>query len=191
MARAVVDAVLCQHAVHLRHLAACGLGSPARVAALGGGARDARMVRLLASLLGHPVQRCGDDETGARGAALYAAQSQGAAADQLIARCSTMEPEAEHARAHVEFLASYSELCSSRSRFCASVQVSDMNQAQGTNSSVSERPEKLHGLHFSTIVVGAGINGVGTFRDRACRAWTVWWWTRAISPAVPAAHLRA
>ena len=40
-----------------------------------------------------------------------------------------------------------------------------MNQAQGTNSSAFERPEKLHGLHFSTIVVGAGINGVGTFRD--------------------------
>ncbi len=107
MARAVVDAVLCQHSLHLQHLAACGLGSPARVAALGGGARDARMVQLLASLLGHPVQRCGDDETGARGAALYAAQAQRAPVDALIARCTTIEPDALQAGAHVHFLNSY------------------------------------------------------------------------------------
>ncbi|QIL83493.1 carbohydrate kinase [Diaphorobacter sp. HDW4A] len=110
MARAVVDAVLSQHSVHLQHLAACGLGSPARVAALGGGARDARMVQLLASLLGHPVQRCGDDETGARGAALYAAQSQGAPTAPLLARCSTITPDPLQATAHARFLADYAEL---------------------------------------------------------------------------------
>ncbi|MCW5221352.1 carbohydrate kinase [Verminephrobacter aporrectodeae subsp. tuberculatae] len=78
MARAVVDAVAALHARHLGRLASCGLGVRTRVAALGGGARDVRLVRLIASFLGHPVARCGDDETGARGAALYAAMSQGA-----------------------------------------------------------------------------------------------------------------
>ncbi|MDR2335853.1 MAG: carbohydrate kinase [Burkholderiaceae bacterium] len=110
MARAVIDAVLTRHAVHLRHLAACRLGEPGRVAALGGGARDVRMVQLLASLLGHPVQRCGDDETGARGAAIYAAQSQGAPADTLAARCSTIEPDHLDGGAHADFFASHGEL---------------------------------------------------------------------------------
>jgi L-xylulokinase len=76
MARAVVDAVAALHARHLARLASFGLGVPEQVAALGGGARDARLVRLIASFLGHPLERCGDDETGARGAALYAAASQ-------------------------------------------------------------------------------------------------------------------
>jgi L-xylulokinase len=77
MARAVVDAVAALHARHLARLASFGLGVPGRVAALGGGARDIRLVRLIATFLGHPVQRCGDDESGARGAAGYAARSQG------------------------------------------------------------------------------------------------------------------
>lgn len=78
MARAVVDAVAALHARHLARLASFGLGVRGPVAALGGGARDARLVRLIASFLGQPMERCGDDETGARGAALYAARSQGA-----------------------------------------------------------------------------------------------------------------
>lgn len=57
MARAVVDAVAALHARHLKRLAALGLGAPGLVAALGGGARDARLVCLLASLLGHPIDR--------------------------------------------------------------------------------------------------------------------------------------
>lgn len=103
MARAVVDAVAVLHARHLDRLAGFGLAAPQRVAALGGGARDARLVQLLASLLGHPVERCGDDETGARGAALHAALSQGASADTLPAHCTRVEPAANEARAHADF----------------------------------------------------------------------------------------
>lgn len=77
MARAVVDAVAALHARHLARLASFGLGVRGPVAALGGGARDARLVKLIASFLGQPMERCGDDETGARGAAMYAAKSQG------------------------------------------------------------------------------------------------------------------
>jgi L-xylulokinase len=80
------------------------------VAALGGGARDARLVQLLASFLGHPVERCGDDETGARGAALHAARSQGAPLDVLPARRDVVEPLAQEARAHEDFRADFAEL---------------------------------------------------------------------------------
>jgi L-xylulokinase len=110
MARAVVDAVAALHAQHLGRLASFGLGAPGRVAALGGGARDARLVQLLASFLGHPVERCGDDETGARGAALHAARSQGAPLDVLPARRDVVEPLAQEARAHEDFRADFAEL---------------------------------------------------------------------------------
>ena len=111
MARAVVDAVVALHARHLGRLAVHGLGVTGRVAALGGGARDERMVRLLASFLGHPVARCGDDETGARGAALYAAMSQGAAGGGSVipAHCSVVEPDIA-GQAHADYFARFNEL---------------------------------------------------------------------------------
>lgn len=109
MARAVVDAVAVLHAHHLARLASFGLGVPGRVAALGGGARDARLAQLLASFLGHPVERCGDDETGARGAALYAAQSQGASAGALPAPRDVIEPTPHEAAAHADFRAGFTE----------------------------------------------------------------------------------
>ncbi|QIL83492.1 glycerol-3-phosphate dehydrogenase/oxidase [Diaphorobacter sp. HDW4A] len=40
-----------------------------------------------------------------------------------------------------------------------------MNPATGTKSTAYTRPAALHGRHFSTVIVGAGINGVGVFRD--------------------------
>ena len=103
MARAVVDAVVALHAQHLTRLASFDLGVPGRVAALGGGARDARLVQLLASMLGHAVERCGDDETGARGAALHAAQSQGAPLSTLPAPCDLVEPSLRDVQACVGF----------------------------------------------------------------------------------------
>lgn len=113
MARAVVDAVAALHARHTARLAACGLDVSASTV-LGGGASDTRLVRLLAGFLGRPVQRCADDETGARGAALYAAMSQGidrAAPDSaLLAPCDTVEPDAAQARAHADFNAGFNEL---------------------------------------------------------------------------------
>jgi L-xylulokinase len=111
MARAVVDALVALHAGHLTRLASCGLGVPGLVAALGGGARDARVVRLLASFLGHPVERCGDDETGARGAAAYAAASQGRRAPEALpAPREVVEPLPDPAGAHADFRAGFDEL---------------------------------------------------------------------------------
>ena len=109
MARAVVDAVAALHARHLARLASFGLGVPGRVAALGGGARDSRLVRLIATFLGHPVQRCGDDESGARGAAGYAARSQGLPG--LPAPPMTwVEPDLPALSAHADFYDSLHEL---------------------------------------------------------------------------------
>ncbi|WP_338328844.1 FGGY-family carbohydrate kinase [Achromobacter xylosoxidans] len=108
LARAVVDGVAAWHAWHLKRLAERGLGAPGRVAALGGGARDRRMAQLLAGFLGHAVERCGDDETGARGAAGYAALSQGQdAADCLPAPCERVEPDPRQQAAHRDFYAHF------------------------------------------------------------------------------------
>jgi len=112
LARAAVDAVLALHAWHLDRLAVLGLGAPAQVAALGGGARDVRMVQLLADFLGHPVERCGDDETGARGAALYAARAVGAPAGTLPAPRDLVQP-AGGAAAHAGFRAGFDALLDS------------------------------------------------------------------------------
>jgi L-xylulokinase len=113
MARAVVDAVVALHARHAARLAACGLPASASTV-LGGGASDARLVRLLASFLGHPVERCADDETGARGAAIYAAMSQSidhaGQGSALLAPCDTVEPDATEACAHADFNAGFNEL---------------------------------------------------------------------------------
>jgi L-xylulokinase len=105
--------VITLHALHLARLSSFGLGEPGRVAALGGGARDHRMVQLLATMLGHPVQRCGDDETGARGAALLAAQSQGASADVLPAPADLVEPDEAAIPAHQAFRADFNALLES------------------------------------------------------------------------------
>jgi len=116
MARAVVDALVALHARHLRQLASCGLGVPGLVAALGGGARDVRVVRLLASFLAHPVERCGDDETGARGAAACAAASQGRREPQALpAPREVVEPLAHEVPAHADFCAAFDELLQSLS----------------------------------------------------------------------------
>jgi L-xylulokinase len=118
MARAVVDAVAALHARHTARLAAAGLAA-GETTVLGGGASDARLVRLLAAFLGRPVERCADDETGARGAALYAAISQGlddAAPDStLLAPCEVIEPDAREANAHADFNAGFNELIDSMS----------------------------------------------------------------------------
>ncbi|OGB13847.1 MAG: carbohydrate kinase [Burkholderiales bacterium RIFCSPLOWO2_12_67_14] len=114
MARAVVDAVAALHARHTARLATAGLPVSANTV-LGGGASDARLVRLLAGLLGRPVERCADDETGARGAAIYAAMSQGIDTHPLRAPCDTVEPDAGQARAHADFNATFNELIATMS----------------------------------------------------------------------------
>lgn len=112
LARAAVDAVAALHARHLGRLAACGLVAPGELTALGGGARDKRLVQLLASFVGRPVRRCGDDETGARGAARHAARSVGletaGAPGVLPVACDTVDPVALDE--HAEFFAGFNDL---------------------------------------------------------------------------------
>ncbi|UXH80012.1 FGGY family carbohydrate kinase [Roseateles amylovorans] len=118
MARALVDAVMAQHARHLKRLAACGLGLPNLAAALGGGARDARMVQLMANFLGHAVERCGDDETGARGAALDAARALGwrdvlptaTEPGLLPVHCTRLEPQPDATGRHAAYLDGFEQL---------------------------------------------------------------------------------
>jgi L-xylulokinase len=118
MARAVVDAVAALHARHTARLAAGAL-AVSQTTVLGGGASDARLVRLLAAFLGRPVERCADDETGARGAAIYAAMSQGVDdarnGSPLLAPCEVVEPDARDAGAHADFNAGFNELIDSMS----------------------------------------------------------------------------
>lgn len=90
LARAAVQAVAALHARHLARLAPCS--TTPGVTVMGGGARDRRLVQLLAGFLGHPVQRC-DDESGARGAALHAAVSQGLGEDALPAPMDVVAPD--------------------------------------------------------------------------------------------------
>lgn len=113
MARAVVDAVVALHARHTERLVSYGLAA-AHSTMLGGGASDVRLGRLLATFLGRSVERCADDETGARGAAIYAAMSQGLAdagpGSALLAPLSITEPEAGNHRAHTDFMADFNSL---------------------------------------------------------------------------------
>jgi len=114
LARAVVDAVAALHARQLGRLASCGLDVSA-LTVLGGGASDIRLVRLLAGFLGRAVERCADDETSARGAALCAAQSQGwqhagERASPMLAPCDIVEPDPSAANAEAAFMAGFKEL---------------------------------------------------------------------------------
>lgn len=114
LARAVVDAVAALHARQLGRLAACGLDVSA-LTVLGGGASDTRLVRLLAGFLGRPVERCAHDESGARGAAMHAALSQGWTQDgaelgRMGPACDVVEPDPAQAGAEAAFLAGFNEL---------------------------------------------------------------------------------
>ena len=58
------------------------------------------------------MERCGDDETGARGAAGYAALSQGVD-DCLPAPCERVEPDPGQQAAHADFYAQFHALVDS------------------------------------------------------------------------------
>jgi L-xylulokinase len=113
LARAAVNAVAALHVRHLARLRGAGLNPSRQLIVLGGGARDLRMARLLAGLLGQPVQRS-DDETGARGAALHAARAQGEAADALPAPLEWVEPAEQELPALREHLAQFIALVEAR-----------------------------------------------------------------------------
>lgn len=76
IARAVVEGVTALHAVSLNDLRDTGLDRK-RLFALGGGAGDVRLCKLLATMLGEALYTPGADESGARGAAMFAAASIG------------------------------------------------------------------------------------------------------------------
>ena len=134
LARAVVDAVAALHARQLGRLAACGL-DVSQLTVLGGGASDIRLVRLLAGFLGRAVQRCADDESGARGAAIFAALSQGlsgagAAGSPLLAPCDTVEPDARQTHHEADFMASFNDLIDRSTANAAARHTSSSNNKQ-------------------------------------------------------------
>ena len=96
MARAVVEAIVALHAKSLNDLQAAGLPRT-RLFALGGGAADVRITELLATMLDEAVHTPGADETGARGAAIFAARSLGLPTQALQAPCRVVQP-LPHAR---------------------------------------------------------------------------------------------
>ena len=93
MARAVVEGVMALHAQSLNELAASSQPR-SRLFVLGGGAADARLSALLATLMDSPVYSPGADESGARGAAMFAAASLGRTTKPLQARLQTINPVA-------------------------------------------------------------------------------------------------
>ena len=122
LARAVVEGVVALHVRHLGRLEAGGLPLQ-RVIALGGGARDARLAQLLATMLGRAVERAGDDETGARGAAMYAAQSDGIALGEpgcvLAAACVAVPPKDNEVASYADFGSQFDQLVEGLAPTCA------------------------------------------------------------------------
>ena len=109
MARAVIEAIVALHAKNLNALRAAGLPRT-RLFALGGGAADVRIPELLATMLNEPVHTPGADETGARGAAIFAAQALGLPTEVLLAHCHVVQPLAEARTFYQGFLAEFDVL---------------------------------------------------------------------------------
>ncbi len=109
MARAAVEGVMALHAKSLNALGASGLPRH-RLFVLGGGAGDARLSALLATLLDSTVYTPGADESGARGAAMFAASAVGHASHPLQAPLKTVEPIAGLGNFYGKYLASFEGL---------------------------------------------------------------------------------
>ncbi|MFZ4287379.1 FGGY family carbohydrate kinase [Variovorax sp. HJSM1_2] len=109
MARAVLEAVVALHAKNLNALRDAGLPR-ARLFALGGGAADVRIPGLLATMLNEAVYTPGADETGARGAAIFAAQALGLPTQVLLARCHKVQPLPQARTFYQGFLAEFDDL---------------------------------------------------------------------------------
>jgi L-xylulokinase len=109
MARAAVEGVLALHAKNLNALAASGVPRQ-RLFALGGGAGDERLSALLATLMDSTVYTPGADESGARGAAMFAATSVGHASAPLQATLKTVQPITALRSFYAQHLASFEAL---------------------------------------------------------------------------------
>ncbi|MDH4450664.1 MAG: FGGY family carbohydrate kinase [Rhodoferax sp.] len=109
MARAVVEGALALHARSLQQLAAAGLPIR-RLFALGGGAGEVRLTQLLATMMNLPIWTPGADESGARGAAMFAAQSLGQDASGMTASLRQIAPDDTHTAFYAGFLQSFDAL---------------------------------------------------------------------------------
>lgn len=109
MARAAVEGVMALHAKSLNALAAAGVPRH-RLFVLGGGAGDERLSALLATLLDTTVYTPGADESGARGAAMFAASAVGHAPAPLQAPLTPVEPIAGLRSFYGQYLASFEGL---------------------------------------------------------------------------------
>jgi len=109
MARAAVEGVMALHAKSLNALAASGVPRH-RLFVLGGGAGDERLSALLATLLDSTVYTPGADESGARGAAMFAASALGHASTPLQAPLKQVEPIAALRSFYGQYLASFEGL---------------------------------------------------------------------------------
>ena len=109
MARAAVEGVMALHAKSLNALAASGVPRH-RLFVLGGGAGDERLTALLATLLDSTVYTPGADESGARGAAMFAASAVGHAPAPLQATLKPVEPMAELRSFYGQYLANFEDL---------------------------------------------------------------------------------
>ena len=109
MARAAVEGVLALHARNLNALARSGVPR-SRLFVLGGGAGDERLSALLATMLDSTVYTPGADESGARGAAMFAASAVGHASAPLQARLKQVEPMAALGSFYGEYLGNFEGL---------------------------------------------------------------------------------
>jgi L-xylulokinase len=108
MARAAVEGVLALHARNLSTLFFSGV--PRRLFVLGGGAGDERLSALLATMLDSSVYTPGADESGARGAAMFAASAVGHASAPLQAPLKQVEPMAGLRSFYGQYLANFEGL---------------------------------------------------------------------------------
>lgn len=109
MARAAVEGVIALHAKNLNALAASGLPRH-RLFVLGGGAGDERLSALLATMVDSTVYTPGADESGARGAAMFAASAAGHAPAPLQAPLKQVEPMAGLRSFYGKYLTSFEAL---------------------------------------------------------------------------------
>lgn len=123
MARAVVEGVVALHVLSLRGLEAVGIKRK-RLFALGGGGADKRLTSLLATMCETTVLTPGKDESGARGAAMFAARSIGQSDIALVANVHSVFPEVDSQEFYCAFLKAYAELLG----VCSSLESKSFNE---------------------------------------------------------------
>lgn len=109
IARAVVEGVVALHSVSLNALQDSGLQRK-RLFSLGGGAGDPRLSQLLSTMLGEAIFTPGADESGARGAAMFAATSIGEIPTPMKATLNHIEPNIDEGHFYGNYLSNFEAL---------------------------------------------------------------------------------